>query len=99
MQKTKVTNLFSNFTINDNPFRTIAPFLLAALLFATTITPLYFPVTPAFTVAPTNVLNNGSTFLSQPVLITMFLIIIIVVVAIFSASTQQKLKRQPDVFN
>jgi hypothetical protein len=90
MQKTKVTTLFSKFAVNENPFRTIAPFLLAALLFATTITPLYFPATLAFTVAPTNVLDNGSNFLSQPALITMFLIIIMVVVAVFSASTQTK---------
>ena len=41
MQKIKVTRLFSKFTAKDNPFRAIIPFLLATLLFAVTITPLY----------------------------------------------------------
>jgi len=87
-QKTKVTTLFSKFTVKDNPFRTVAPFILATLFFAATITPLYAPATPVITVAPTNVINNNSNFLSQPMPIALFLIIITVVVSVFILSTQ-----------
>ena len=45
MQKPKVTILFSKFTAKDNPFRAIIPFLLAVLLFAVTITPMYAQLT------------------------------------------------------
>ena len=45
MQKTKATKLLAKFTVKDNPFRAIIPFLLATLLFVVTITPLY----PQFT--------------------------------------------------
>ena len=41
MQKTKATKLFAKFTVKDNPFGAIIPFLLATLLFVVTITPLY----------------------------------------------------------
>ena len=47
MQKTKLTILFSKFASKDNPYRAILPFLLATLLFAATITPLYAQLTPA----------------------------------------------------
>jgi hypothetical protein len=47
MQKTKIFTLFSKFTAKDYPYRAILPFLLATLLFAATITPLYAQLTPA----------------------------------------------------
>ena len=51
MKKTKVTSLFSKFAVKDNPYRTIIPFLLATLLFAVTITPLYAQLTQEITPA------------------------------------------------
>jgi hypothetical protein len=47
MKKTKVITLFSKFTIKNDLYRTIIPFLLATILFAATITPLYAQLTPA----------------------------------------------------
>ena len=46
MQKIKVNRLFSKFT-SVSPFKVITPILLAALLFAALITPLYAQLTPA----------------------------------------------------
>jgi hypothetical protein len=45
MKKTKVNTLFSKFAGKDNPYKAIIPFLLATLLFAATITPLYAQLT------------------------------------------------------
>ena len=47
MQKIKLITLFSKFSARNNPYRSILPFLLATLLFAATITPLYAQLTPA----------------------------------------------------
>jgi len=49
MKKTQVTTFFSKFTVKDNPFRAIIPFLIATLLFVVTITPLYAQITQEIT--------------------------------------------------
>ena len=45
MKKTKVNTLISKFAGKDNPYKAIIPFLLATVLFAATITPLYAQLT------------------------------------------------------
>jgi hypothetical protein len=45
MKKTKVNTLISKYAGKDNPYKAIIPFLLASLLFAATITPLYAQLT------------------------------------------------------
>jgi hypothetical protein len=47
MQKIKFIILFSKFTVKDNSVKAIIPFLLATILFAATITPLYAQLSPA----------------------------------------------------
>ena len=66
---------------------------------ATPMTPTSTPATPTITAAPTNALNNGANFLSQPMVLALILVIIIVVVAVLIAVLKQKRTKQPRISN